>query len=338
MTPTTQADPVWLTLLLRVKELGVWLFPLAAGSLYVAGFLVLNSHLARFGFMDIEFVNSRYFLSGASFVFYLACFYLFAGRAVLFTPTWLKEDLAHLNRAGARPIWSVVVFAHANLNAFFFACLSAALFTNFAVSSAQTTTFYMALGGAFFVSYTLDITNLDIRFPRASEAANILVKSIAVAVFFLATSVESILLSVLIGYGGIFLFINLAIDAFVRRGVTKDRISFTALYSLVVVFGSAAAYGNYIYGDVSSKFGGAKSRTVYIGLKDDLGMKLPEAITLTAGGALLGRLVHQTEKHTYVSSAGHTIRVRSDDIDSLTIIPDVESHFWAEYFAQRIGE
>lgn len=338
MTTQSNVAPVWIALSSKAKELGVWVVPLATGFLYVTGFLVLNSHLARFGFMDVEFVNARYFLSGASFVFYLACFYLFAGKAVLFTPTWLKEDLARLNRGGAQPIWSAVVFIHSILNALFFACLSAALFTNLAVSSAETTTFYLALGGAFLASYTLDTTNLDIRFPRASEAANILVKSVAIAVFFIATSIRSTLLIVLIGYGGIFMFINLAVDAFVRRGITTDRISFTALYAAVVILGSATAYGSYVYGDVSSKFGGARSKTVYVGLKDAKEIRAPEAIAFPASGALLGHLVHQTDKHTYLTAAGYTIRVRSEDIESLTIIPDVETYFWADYFAQRVGE
>ena len=89
---------------------------------------------------------------------------------------------------------------------------------------------------------------------------------------------------------------------------------------------------------MSSKFGGARSRTVYIGLKDAKEIKVPEAIAFPARGALLGRLVHQTEKHTYLSSAGYTIQVRSEDIESLTILPDVENFFWADYFAQRVGE
>lgn len=338
MTERAATDPAWMTLLAQLKQLGAWLFPIGVGSLYVAGFLVLNSNLARYGFMDVEFVDGRYFLSGASFVFYLACFYLFAGRAVLFTPTWLKEDLNHLNKNGLHPVWSAVVFAHANLNALFFTCLSAALFTSLAVSSAETSTFYIALAGAFFVSYTLDITNLDLRFGKTSEALNILVKSIAVAVFFMSVTLHSTLLAVLLGYGALFVFINLAIDAFVRRGVTKDRVTFTALYAVVVLLGAAMSYGTFIYGEVSSKLGGAKPRTVYIGLKEDPSQKVPAALIPQASGALSGRLIHQTDKHVFLSIGEYTVRVRAEDIDVLTIIPESDQYFWAEYFSQRIPE
>jgi hypothetical protein len=338
MTDRAASDPAWMNLLAQLKQLGAWLFPIGVGSLYVAGFLVLNSNLARYGFMDVEFVDGRYFLAGASFIFFLACFYLFAGRAVLLTPTWLKEDLSHLNKDGPRPIWSAVVFAHANLNALFFACLSAALFTNLAIGSTETSTFYIALAGAFFVSYTLDITNLDIRYPKTSEALNILVKSIAVTVFFMSVSLHSTLLAVLVGYGAMFVFINLAIDAFVRRGVTKDRITFTALYAVVVLLGSAMSYGNFIYGEVSSKLGGAKPRTVFLGLKEDPSQKVPTALAVAASGTLSGRLVHQTDKHAFLSINGYTVRVRNEDIDVLTIIPEPDQYFWADYFSRRATE
>jgi hypothetical protein len=338
MTEDTKADPAWLVLVARLRQLGVWLFPIAFSSLYVAGFLVLNSNLARYGFMDVEFVDGRYFLAGASFVFYLACFYLFLGRAVLFTPTWLKEDVNHLNRNGPRPIWSAVVFVHANLTAAFFACLSAALFTNLAVASSETAYFYIALAGAFFVSYTLDITNLDLRFPRLSEALNIALKSIAVVVFFNSVSIRSTLLTVLLGYGAIFVFINLAIDAFVRRGVTKDRVTFTGIYTLVVLCGAAMSYGTFIYGEVSSKLGGARPRTVYLALKDDPAAGLPLALAQPASSPLSGRLVHQTDKFAYLSVSGYTVRLRSDDIRILTIVPEPDRQFWDEYFSHRQPE
>lgn len=338
MTEDTKSDPAWLVLFARLRQLGAWLFPIAVGSLYVAGFLVLNSNLARYGFMDVEFVDGRYLLAGASFVLYLACFYLFAGRAVLFTPTWLKEDLSHLNRNGPRPVWSAVVFVHANLTAVFFACLSAALFTQLAIGGSETTYFYMALAGAFFVSYTLDITNLDLRFPKTSDALNIIVKSIAVSVFFISVSVHSNLLAVLIGYGVLFLFINLAIDAFVRRGITKDRVTFTGLYTVVVLSGAAMSYGTFIYGEVSPKLGGARARTVYVALKDDPTPGLPLALAQPASAPLSGRLIHQTDKFTFLSVDGHTVRLRSDDIRILTIVPEPDHQFWDDYFSHRIPE
>jgi hypothetical protein len=338
MTERTATEPTWIPLLARLKQLGAWLFPIGVGSLYVAGFLVLNSNLAHYGFMDVEFVDGRYFLAGASFIFFLACFYLFAGRAVLLTPTWLKEDLNHLNKDGPHPVWSAVVFAHANLNALFFACLSAALFTHLAIGSTETSTFYIALAGAFVVSYTLDITNLDRRYAKLSEALNMIVKSIAVAAFFMSVSLHSTLLVVLIVYGALFVFINLAIDAFVRRGVTKDRLTFTALYAVVVILGCAMSYGTFIYAQVSSKLGGAKPRTVFLGLKEDPSKKVPTALTSATSGTLSGRLIHQTDKHAFVSIDGYTVRLRNEDIDVLTIIPEPDEYFWAEYFSQRTAE
>ncbi len=122
------------------KEIGPASYAAVVGVLYVSGFLVLNSNLAKWGVTDIEFIDARYFLASASFAFYLVCFYLFAGRAALLTPKWLGEDLERINRGGQAPAWSFVAFIHSNITALFGGCLSAALFTLFAIGGTETAT------------------------------------------------------------------------------------------------------------------------------------------------------------------------------------------------------
>lgn len=87
-TPQKQIEPTsdeirYSSFLSVLKELAPSFYAFAVGVLYASGFLVLNSYLAKFGILDIDFINPRYFLAGATFVFFLVCFYLFAGRAVL---------------------------------------------------------------------------------------------------------------------------------------------------------------------------------------------------------------------------------------------------------------
>lgn len=184
-TPQMQDEPTSSVLRLSrlmplLKELGPSFYVFAVGALYVSGFLVLNSNLAKSGVLDIEFVDARYFLAGASFVFFLICFYLFAGRAVLFTPKWLRDDLERINKDSHNPFWSFIVFAHSFITGTFFCCLSAALFTSIAIGSAESAVFFAALTGTFFVLYTFDVTNLDVRFPRVTEIVTIVAKLIAI--------------------------------------------------------------------------------------------------------------------------------------------------------------
>jgi hypothetical protein len=316
-----------------VKQIGLWFYAMAIAALYVSGFLVLNSSLAKYGVLDIEFIDARYFLAGAIFVLFLVCFYLFAGRAVLFTPSWLQKDLARTNRDGARPIWSFVVFVHSIVTAVFFCCLSTTMFTSLAIPSANTVAFTAMLAGAFVVLYTIDVTNCDLRFPRASETFSLAVKVAAVYAFF-AHGESSTLFSVFALYVSIFFFINLVIDRFTRYKKTNDLVAFTGVYVVVFFVISAAGFGSLVFGHVSSKLGGAKPQTVTISLSEDARKSLPPLISSGTGQLADGKLIHQTPIHMYVESSGQTVRLRTADVVVLVVKPEPESQFFQDYLAK----
>ncbi len=320
-----------------IREVGPWFYTIAVATLYVSGFLVLNANLAKYGVLDIEFVDARYFLAGACFAFYLVCFYLFAGRAVLFTPNWLREDLERTNKHTSRPVWSVVVFIHSIVTATFFCCLSSALFTSFAIDSAETAIFYAALAGAFLVLYTFDVTNLDVKFPRFSEAVTLSAKMAAIYAFFVFVGVGP-LFTVFLSYITIFFFINLVLDGFKRYKHTADRMTFTAIYAVVFLAGSAVGFGTLIYGQVTTKLGGAKPPSVSIGLTDEARKVLSATQSGPASPLFEGRLVHQTANHSYIEASGKTVRFRAADIITLTVAPQPERQFWKEYFEGKRTE
>lgn len=300
-----------------IKKFGPAAYGMVVGVLYVCGFLVLNSNLAKHGVLDVEFVNARYFLAAASFVFYSLCFYLFAGRAVFFAKKWLGEDLELMRKRGVSTKWFPILFFHSQLHALFFLCLSSALFTSTAIGSAETTAFYLVLLLSFLVLYPLDVKNLDIRYPRITEIVKILVKSGAVGAFF-ALGSSKVLVPVFFSYLTIFLFINMVLDSLERHGVTQDRVIFSSLYAAVVVLGSAISFGSLFYGQVSPKLGGARPQHVSIGLDEAARSALPASVMIGAVGALEGDLIHQTSSYTYVVAANHTIRLRSTDVVTLT--------------------
>ncbi len=320
-----------LELIPLIKQLGPSFYALAAGALYVSGFLVLNSNLAKFGVVDIEFIDAHYFLSGASFVFFLVCFYLFAGRAVLFTPKWVGEDLERVNKDNRRPFWSLIVFIHSFITATFFCCLSAALFTSLAIGSAESALFYAALAGAFLILFTFDVTNLDVKFPRFSETVTIVAKLIAVYAFF-ARFGSGAMLTAFMTYVTIFAFINLVLDGFARYKLTTDRVTFSGIYAVVILLAAAIGYGTLLYGQVSSKLGGARPQPVSLGLSEEARKALPTPFATSPDQVLEGKLIHQTPTFTYLVSAGHTVRVRTADVVALVLAPEPERNFWNEYF------
>lgn len=310
-----------------LKEVGPWFYALVIGALYVSGFLALNSNLAKVGIQDMEFIDARYFLAGASFIFYLVCFYLFAGRAVLFTPRWLREDLERVNKDGTKHVWSFIVFIHSLITGAFFCCLSAALFATFAIGSEESEVFYMALAAAFVVLYSFDVLNLDLRYPRTTEAVTILAKSGATYEFFSHIG-SGAMLTAFFSYAAIFFFINLVLDQFTRFKITADRLTFCSLYAVVFFLVTAIAYGTLFYGQVTPKIGGARPMEISLGLSEIALKALPPTLAASAAHGLSGKLLHQTPAYTYVGTSGRTVRLRSADIVALISSPETEKIYW----------
>lgn len=328
---STAPDTVLTRLTPLVKELGASSYALAVGALYVSGFLVLNSNLANYGVLDIEFVNARYFLAGATFVFFLVCFYLFAGRAALFSPKWLREDLERLTKDSPKRFWSFIVFAYSFITAAFFMCLSASLFTLITIGSAESGVFLAALIGHLFLFYTFDVTNLDVKFPRFSETVIIVFKLIAIYAFF-AYIGSGAMLTVFISYAAIFFFINQVLDSFTRYKLTADRITFNGIYAVVFLLVAAIGYGILLYGQVSSKLGSARPQAVLVVLSEETRKVLPSPFAASASQVLEGNLIHQTPEYIYITSSEHTVRLRAADVVALVSTPEPERGFWNRYF------
>lgn len=313
-----------------LKELGPTVYAILAATLYVCGFLVLNSNLAKHGIVDFEFVDARYLVTGASFAFFLVCFYLFAGRAVLHMPKWLQEEIDHYQKLGLKPKWNVVVFANSLVFATFACCLSAGLFSLTAVGDAETAFFYAVLAGAFFVLYTLDVTNLDLRIPRTHLVVSLVVRLAATIAFF-ANPESGMLLTVFMLYLAVFFFVNLALDSIKRHGATHDRLWYSAIYALVILLTVAVAFGATVFGSVSTKIGGARTQTIVAALSEDAARSIPAEVLSGGPHFVTGKLIHQTDRFTYVEVSQKTVRLRSPDIVALVVTPEKPQSFWSHH-------
>ena len=314
-----------------LKEGAPSFYAFAVGFLYASGFLVLNSYLARFGILDIDFFNPRYFLAGATFVLFLVCFYLFAGRAVLLGQKWFQQDVERISKGSSSQFWTVVIFVHSFIHCIFFCCLSAALFTSLAIGQDESFVFYAGLSVAFFFTYTFDITNLDVKFPKLCEVATMILKVFAIYAFFAYVN-TGVMLIVFSTYFALFFFINLVKDVFNRYRTTPDRITFTGIYAAVFLIFTAAAYGNLFHGKVSTKLGGARPQSVSIVLSEEARQSLPIFVEASESKALEGALIHLTPSYTYMTISGHTIRLRANDVVALMLKPEPEEPYWKEFF------
>jgi hypothetical protein len=334
-TPQKQIEPTvdssrYSSVFLVLRELAPSFYALVVGVLYAAGFFVLNAYLAKFGIFDIDFINPRYFIAGASFVIFLVCFFVFAGRAIVHASKWVQQEIEKLTKDRPSNFWSIIAGVHGFANVILACCLSAATFTSLAVDYAESIVFYAALGAGFIIGYPLDFTNLDVKYPRTSGIVMLTMKSFAVYTFFAYGGIGPTLIVFSI-YFGIMLFINQVIDIFVRYRTTTDQIAFTGIYAVIFLLGAAITYGTLVFNQVSPKLGGARPQSISVVLSEETRRSLPIPVERHENKVLEGVLIHQTPSYTYISSSGHTIRLRDGDVVAIVSKPEPEKAVWDKF-------
>jgi hypothetical protein len=317
-----------------IKDVGPWFYAVVVSALYIFGFLVLNSNLAERGILDVEFIEARYFIAGINFAFYVLCFYLFAGRASLFTPRWLYQEYESTKRDTTKPPWIYVIAIQMIISVIFSCCLSSALFTSIAISNTETLFFYAILGGGFIVLYTFDVNNLDLKIRRTHAAVTICMKLIAIFTFFWYQK-ASVMTIVFGTYFIMFSLIYHIVREFTSHKRTPDSMVFSGLYAIVTLISIAIAFGTLFYGQVRSNLGGAKPQAVSISLSNEARNSLPASIAQKERHLLKGLLIHQTASHMYIELSGRTVRFRTADVVALVIAPEQPGKFLKELIEQK---
>lgn len=265
------------------------------GVIYLCGFLTLNSHLYKYGVVDLGIASTEYLVAGAVFVLYMAVYGIFAGRSIILSKHWLGEHIDHLKESGAPAISPLVAFAHMFVELAFFHCLSAALFSTFAFGQIESFGFYSTLSVVFIISYSLDVSNWDTKHPFAHLIADGLLKLVAVFSFFYLSSGANIYI-VFAAFFSYSMYINLVLDSFERHRITKDRIIFNFGYTAIFFLLAAVSFGSTIYGNISKKIGGGKPLAMTIGLSQNSLDNYPTEVK----SPLVGEVVYSSQDTTYI--------------------------------------
>jgi len=272
------------------------------GVIYLCGFLTLNSHLYKYGVVELGIASTEYLVAGAIFVLYLAVYGLFAGRSIVLSKHWLGQHIAHLTKINAPAASPQIAFVHMYIELAFFHCLSAALFSTFAFGQIESVGFYAVLSLVFIISYGMDTSNWDIRHPFAHLIIDGLLKLIAVFSFFYLSSGMNIF-TVFIAFFGYSMYINLVLDSFERYKVTKDRVIFNLGYTAIFFLLAAVSFGSSIYGNVSKKIGGGKPLEMTIGLNKNSLENYPSKVA----SPIVGEVVYSTPDNVYIQIKKDTL-------------------------------
>jgi len=272
------------------------------GIIYLCGFLTLNSHLYKYGVVELGIASTEYLVAGAVFILYLTVYGIFAGRSIILSKHWLGQHIDHLKEINAPAVSPLIAFVHMFIELTFFHCLSAALFSTFAFGQIESVGFYAVLSLVFIVSYGLDTSNLDVRHPLAHLIIDGILKLIAVFSFFYLSSGSNIYI-VFAAFFGYSMYINLVLDSFERYMVTKDRIVFNLGYTAIFILLSAVTFGSFVYGKVSKKIGGGKPLEMTIGLNENSLERHPSKIE----SPIVGEVVYSTQDNVYLQIEKDTL-------------------------------
>jgi hypothetical protein len=265
------------------------------GTIYLCGFLTLNSHLYKYGVVELGIASTEYLVAGAIFVLYLVVYGLFAGRGIVMAQRSLGQTINHLRESGAPAVSPRVAFIHLLIEMAFHHCLSAALFSVFAFGQVESAGFYAVLSISFIISYTMDISNWDIRHPFSHLIIDAVLKLIAVFSFFYLSSGTSIYI-VFAAFFGYSFYINLVLDSFQRYKLTRERIGFHLVYTAVFFLLAAISFGSGVYGNISKKLGGGKPIEMTIGLRPNSIGGFPDELKLP----IVGDVVYSSTDNVYI--------------------------------------
>ena len=279
------------------------------GVIYLCGFLTLNSHLYKYGVVELGMASAEYLVAGAVFVFYLTTYGIFAGRSIILSKHWLGQDIDHMTEINAPATSSLIASIHQFINLVLFHCLSAALFSTFAFGQIESVGFYAALSLVFIIGYSLDISNWDVRHPFAHLIIDSILKLIPVFSFFYLSSGSNIYI-VFVLFSGYSFYINLVLDSFERYKVTKDRIVFNLGYTAIFILLSAVTFGSSVYGNVSKKVGGGKPQEMTIGLNENRFTGYPSIIK----SPIVGEVVYSTQDNVYIQIEKDTLIIPQSSV------------------------
>jgi hypothetical protein len=279
------------------------------GALYLCGFLTLNSHLYKFGVVELGIASTEYLVAGATFVLYLVVYGIFAGRSIVLSKHWLGQHIDHLKENGAPAISPFIAFIHMLVEQAFFLCMSAALFSLFAFGGSESANFYAVLVGILFISYALDTSNWDVRHPFAHLIIDGVLKIAAVLSFFYLSSGPNIYI-VFAAFFGYSFYINLVLDSFERYRITKDRIVFSIGYTVIFLLLAAVSFGSGVYGQVSKKIGGGAPVDMIIGLSSKALEKYPGEI----GNPIIGKVVYSSSAKIYINIEKDTLVIPQSSV------------------------
>ena len=295
------------------------------------GFLVLNAHLGKRGIFDFDLASSRYLIASVPFVVFLVCWYIFAGREIIFGKNWLSKEIALATRCGLGPIWKYLIFIKFFARLVFFTCLSAAFFSHAILGNKETEWVFRYLIILFLIACPWDFLNFDLRFPRTNQVFELTTKTLGIFVFFTTINFGTSTMLVFLHFAGISLYVNFVLDSLERFKITADLLTYDMIYTAVLMLLLSTIFGVSHYGRIISVFGGGQLQRVEIMIDDQTVRNGLKDMGFEVTSSLKAELVHENHQEFIVDVEGQTIRLPRKIVAGIKMLPVEDSHWLRRY-------
>lgn len=257
---------------------------ISVAILYVIGFVVVNSYLAKAGIYSFEIINSQYLSAGVLTAFVFAIFAFVVGRRVYF----LESDYDEFVKLGfdeKKPIrsfvWAIFCFLYNYIELAFGIVVGVYWTASIFFENVDGS---FVLGAFLFGLFAIDYLILwrgglyeklpFVTLPLASVGfiAAIYVAYINIhdpRVYFL-----------LVTYVVVVVLLNIVLDTAYIRAKNK---SWTIFWATVTILGVAVLFGKSFYGEVKRELGGAKPIIVTLVMSDDTPKSIGKILQINNG-------------------------------------------------------
>ncbi len=282
---------------------------LVSASLYAAGFLIVNSNLAKYGDFDPDFASSRYVFAGFLFVWYIVPVSYIVLKHI-YDSRNKKEAIAVIRNHDKFVYYSILsdTFILSPINRI---CSCAILFGSSSLASVKWYNFnnYVQIFALLFMLLVF----------KASQKVSIrthfiLTWALQILLFIVFIySVDELVKIVALTYILPVFFFIVLLKPMAEPIKTIDA-KFEILYFGVISFTVLLMFGGILYGLVKHEFGGGQPVSVTVYTKTDVGMS---ELTKTASGGFSMSMIALNDKKLIGISGGKLVLINADNISSV---------------------
>lgn len=242
----------------------------ASTALYVAGFLVVTSHLSTRGVFDQPLLSTKYILAGGLISIVAAVYYYFVLRRMHYRIT-AKPTQQTTTSEG----WQVFQAIYLTVEIAYSCCFSALLLL-ILLGYPEVLYIQLIIATAFGLDKALNSFSAHSKFNKSAQVF-ILVLYTAVTLFcFFVAPLHNPLLPLILAFIGLSIMFFTVLSS--RSWNNKEDLGFCYFYIALYVLSGIITFGVTTYGRISPKYGGAAPIKVVIQPSGEVGKEVQSTI------------------------------------------------------------